>query len=130
MGKPALLLPSRRKGTSPRRAKRFALRCESLESRQLLSVGQGGFVASAILNSAVTAAQISASPVVSNQSSASTSVIEINYGSFSGISQIQIVFLGSTSAFSPSFGGGSSSFAQARQPRLRLRSEVMWAWAH
>ena len=48
MSTPALSFPLRRTGASMRRTRRttrFALQCEPLETRQLLSVGQAGFAA-------------------------------------------------------------------------------------
>jgi hypothetical protein len=111
----ALSLPLRRKNTPMRRARkttRFALHCEHLESRQLLSLGQTGLAAGLLANPSVGGSQLAIPATVSNFTQ-SNYVLEINYGTFGGLNQIQIVILGSAPLFSPtptssSSGAGSS----------------------
>ena len=69
MSTPALSLPLRRTGASMRRTRRttrFALHCEPLETRQLLSVGQTGLAAGVLVNPSAASAQISVPASVSN----------------------------------------------------------------
>jgi hypothetical protein len=115
MTTPGRSLPLNRRSSSTRRSRRitrFALHCEPLESRQLLSVGQSGFAAGAIPNPAISAPQISVPAQVYSPASASVSVIDINYGSLSGVFQLQVIVFNSGPVFSPtsapSFGGGGS----------------------
>jgi hypothetical protein len=95
-----------------RRSRRIALHCESLETRQLLSIGQTGLAAGVLVNPAAASAQISVPAIVSNYNAPSYATIEIEFGSFGGLNQIQIAFLGTAPVFSPiptSSSGGSGS---------------------
>ena len=116
MNTPTLSFPLRRTGASMRRTRRttrFALHCEPLESRQLLSVGQSGFAASAVLNAAITAAQIPVPAQVSNPPQASFSVIDVEFGSLSGVIQLQIIVFGNGGRFLADSG------AFVRRKRIR-----------
>jgi hypothetical protein len=96
----AMSFPLRGTGASMRRIRRttrFALQCEPLESRQLLSVGQAGFAASA----ATIAPQIPVQAQVFNPAQASVSVIDVEFGSLSGVVQLQIIVFGNGAIFSP-----------------------------
>jgi hypothetical protein len=95
-----------------RRSRRIALHCESLETRQLLSIGQTGLAAGVLVNPSAANGQISVPAIVSNYNAPSYATIEIEFGTFGGLNQIQIIFSGGTPVFSPtpisSFGGGGS----------------------
>ena len=98
------IVPSRRTGASTRRCRRttrFALRCESLESRQLLSVGQSGFAATAVLGTAATTPPIPVAAQVYNPASVNVEVFNVEFGSLSGVIQMQIVVFGNGAIFSP-----------------------------
>lgn len=95
-----------------RRTTRLAPRCESLENRQLLSIGQPG-LASGVLASPLFANPHLFSPVaVSNFVAPSSFNIEIQFGSFGGQTQIEVFFFGGGTLFSPtpasSPGGGGA----------------------
>ncbi len=82
------------------RAPRFALRCEPLESRQLLSVAQASLGALGVSNPIVAQTQISIPTAFHGFSAPGFTAVDVEIGTFSGLSQIQITFFG---------GGGSSS---------------------
>jgi hypothetical protein len=66
---PAQSFPLRRGGASVprnRRSRRFTLQCESLETRQLLSIGQTGLAAGVLVNPSAASAQIAVPAIVSN----------------------------------------------------------------
>jgi len=108
---PTLSVPSRRTGASMRRTRRttrFALHCEPLENRQLLSVGQAGFAAGAVLSTANMAPQIPVQVQIFNPAQASVSVIDVEVGSLSGVIQLQIIVFGSNPVFSPSPASSSA----------------------
>ena len=107
----------------PRRAMRFALQCELLESRQLLSIGQPGLASGLLLSSPFAGGHLSVPAAVSNFASTSSNVssnasgfsVQIVFASFGGLN-LEIAFFGGGQLFSPtpgpSFspaGGGSSS---------------------
>jgi hypothetical protein len=94
----------RRTGNSlrrTRRAIRFAILCEPLESRQLLSVGQSGVAANAFLNTATTAAQIPVSAQVFTPPQSNSSVLDVEFGSLSGVIELQFLVFGNGGVFSP-----------------------------
>jgi hypothetical protein len=98
--------PVRRTGASTRRTRRttrFALNCEPLESRQLLSVGQSGFAAGA----AMPAAQLAVPAQVFNAAPRSAPVVEIEFGSIAGVNQLQVIIFGVNGISSQTVGGGS-----------------------
>lgn len=89
--------------SKPRRSRpitRLPLHCETLESRQLLSVGQGALTAAALPNFTVPMT----APVVFALPASSYLNITIEFGSFAGLNQFQIN-LSSASNLSSSFGG-------------------------
>jgi hypothetical protein len=115
MSASTLSLPSRRRSDSVRRARktrRFALNCESLESRQLLSIGQTGLAAGILVNPSVASSQLSIPATVSNFNPPSYLNAEIQFGTFGGLNSVQVVFFGSGPLFAPtptpSSSGGSS----------------------
>ena len=67
------------------------MNCESLETRQLLSIGQPGFAAGVLANPAISAAMFSVPATVSNFTAPSIININIEFGTFGGLNQIQIV---------------------------------------
>jgi hypothetical protein len=83
------------------RTTRFALQCEPLETRQLLSVGQSGFAAGAVLNTAPIAFPIPVAAQVSSPTPPTISVIDVEFGSLSGVVQLQIIVFGSGAVFAP-----------------------------
>jgi hypothetical protein len=103
----ALTTPPRRVGTSGRRTRRttrFALACEALESRQLLSVGNTGLVAAAMPALTANQAHLAAPPSFS--SFGTTGFSPGQFGTFAAANQspiIVVVFGG----LSFSFNGGS-----------------------
>jgi hypothetical protein len=110
-------LPLRRRSASTRRIRRttrFALQCEPLESRQLLSVGQTSLAVGVLVNPSVASSQLSIPAIVSNFDPNAFLGIEIEFGAFGGLNQIQIAFLGTSPVFAPtstsSFGGSGSGF--------------------
>lgn len=115
MKTPAQSLPLRggsASATRSRRTRRFALQCESLETRQLLSIGQTGLAAGVLVNPSVANLQISVPAIVSNANASSYATIEIQFGTFGGLNQIQVVFYGGGPIFSPtpiSSSSGSGS---------------------
>jgi hypothetical protein len=103
-----LSFPSRRRGDSIRRTRRttrFALNCEPLESRQLLSVGQSGFGTGAAMAAAAPAAQLAVPAQVFNPAPSSISAAGIEFGTLAGVSQLQIIVFGAGGIFSQSFSG-------------------------
>src|SRR5271156_3847023 len=107
----------------PRRATRFALNCELLESRQLLSIGQPGLANGLLLSSPFASGHLSVPAAVSNFSSIASNVssnasgfnVQIVFASL-GSFNFEIAFFGGGQLFSPtpgpsfsSPGGGSSS---------------------
>jgi hypothetical protein len=112
---PTPSFPMRRAGALPRRTlrtTRFALQCEPLESRQLLSVGQSGLAAGAVQNTAPIAFPIPVAAQVSSPTPVTISVIDVEFGSLSGVVQLQIIVFGSGGVFapvqaSPTVGSGS-----------------------
>jgi hypothetical protein len=106
----------RRRGDSERRSRRptrFALHCESLENRQLLSIGQTGLAAGLLVNPSVTSAQISISAPASSVVPAGAVSIEINIGTLAGLNQVEIFVAGGGPTFAPtstaSAGNGGSA---------------------
>jgi hypothetical protein len=103
----ALTTPPRRVGTSvrrTRRTRRFALACEALESRQLLSVGSTGLVAAAMPTLAANQAQLAAPPSFS--SFGITSFSSGQMGTFGAPNQAPVI-VGAFGAISFSFNDGS-----------------------
>jgi hypothetical protein len=104
----ALSTPPRRLGASVRRTRRttrFALACESLESRQLLSVGNTGLVSAAMPALSATQAQFAAPPVFS--SFGATGLSSGQFGAFSAVNQSPIIVV--VFGVVPfSFSGGSN----------------------
>jgi hypothetical protein len=93
-----------------RKTTRFALRCETLESRQLLSLGQTGFAAGMLATPAVSSAQVSIPAIVSTFNSPSYANVEIVIGTFGGLNQIQISSqTGGGPLFSPTPSSSSGS---------------------
>jgi len=98
------------------RATRFALGCEPLENRQLLSVGQASLGALALSNPVAAQTQIAVPTTFFGNAPTGFMAIDIEIGTISGLSQIQISFvgggtgilfsLGEGQVFSSSFGGG------------------------
>ena len=72
----------RRLGRRSRRIRRFALQCESLESRQLLSIGQTGLAAGVLVNPSAANGQVSVPAIVSNYNAPSYQTIEIEFGTY------------------------------------------------
>jgi hypothetical protein len=105
---------------------RFALNCEYLESRQLLSVGQSGLAAGMLANPSAVSAQIFIPATVSNFAPPSFFLIEIEFGTFGGLNQIQTTSFGSSPLFAPTPGsplgalGGSSGNSSNSQTGLGL----------
>jgi hypothetical protein len=100
--------PLRRPNVSvrrPRRTRRFALACESLESRQLLSVGNTGLVSAAVPALSAAQAQFAAPPVFS-----SLATNGLSSGQFAALSAVNqspiIVVVFGVVPFS--FSGGSN----------------------
>jgi hypothetical protein len=87
-----------------RRITRFPLHCEGLESRQLLSIGQGSLTAAALPATFTNPAAVFNPPVVLSLPGVSFSSIQFEIGSLSGFN-VQISF-GGNGGFSSSFGGG------------------------
>ena len=114
MTTPAPSFPLRGGGSARlgRRTRRFTLQCESLETRQLLSIGQTGLAAGVLANPSAASAQIAVPAIVSNYNAPSYATIEIEFGTYGGLNQIEIAFYGGTPIFSPtptsSSGGGNS----------------------
>jgi hypothetical protein len=103
----ALATPPRRVGTSvrrTRRTRRFALACEALESRQLLSVGSTGLVAAAMPALTANQAQLAAPPSFS--SFGITSFSPGQMGTFAAPNQTPVI-VGAFGAISFSFNDGS-----------------------
>jgi hypothetical protein len=103
---PTLSLSLRRTGASTRRtrrATRFALNCEPLESRQLLSVSQMGAAA----GSAMPAAQLAVPAQIFNTALPSAPVVEVEFGSIAGVNQLQVVFFGVNGISSQTVGTDS-----------------------
>ena len=96
-----------------RRTTRFALHCEPLETRQLLSIGQTGLAAGVLLNpSAASAADFRSGDRSPITTPPSYLTIEIEFGTYGGLNQIQIIFSAAAPVFSPtpaSSSGGSGS---------------------
>jgi hypothetical protein len=80
---------------------RFPLRCEGLESRQLLSVAPGGFGSGAVPSPFLNTGQGVTPAVVLSLPAGSLATIEIEFGSLAGFTAFQFNFSG---------GGGFSSF--------------------
>ena len=92
MSNTALTTPPRREGTSVRRTRRttrFALACEALESRQLLSAGNTGLVAAAM--PALTAAQAQFAAPPSFSSFGTNAFSSGQFGTFSAANQSPII---------------------------------------
>ena len=110
---------SRCRCAQPRRATRFALNCELLESRQLLSIGQPGLASGLLLNSPLVSGQPSVpvavasfTPAISNVSTGFS--VQIIFATMGNLN-FEIAFFGGGQLFSPtpgpsfaSGGGGSS----------------------
>jgi len=107
------LLRTRASMRRTRRTTRFAIHCEPLENRQLLSVGQSGFAAGALLNAANTAAQIPVSAQVFTPPQATFSVIDVEFGSLSGVIELQFIVFGNAGAFSPTQAPSSAGSGSA-----------------
>jgi hypothetical protein len=73
-----------------RRTTRFALNCEPLESRQLLSVGQMGAAAGSVMP----AAQLAVPAQIFNTAPPIAPAVEVEFGSIAGVNQLQVIFFG------------------------------------
>jgi hypothetical protein len=108
VNKMALSIPPRRRGVSVRRIRRttrFALACESLESRQLLSLGNSGLVAAGIPPLSTAQAQFAAPPIFS--SFGNTGFSPGQFGTFAAQNQSPIIVI-VVGVLPFSFNGGSN----------------------
>ena len=88
--------PTRRRSDTQHRARRtvrFALRCEHLESRQLLSIGQTGPAAGVLASALVPRAQVASPPAASSVGVSSDSSSAAKFGAPGGLNDAQVGFL-------------------------------------
>ena len=88
--------PRRRRSDTQHRARRtvrFALCCEHLESRQLLSIGQTGPAAGVLASRSVPAAQFASPPAASSVGVSSDSSSAAKFGTPGGLNDAQVGFL-------------------------------------
>ena len=88
--------PTRRRSATRHRARRtarFALRCEHLESRQLLSIGQTGLAAGVLASHSVPAAQVASPPAASSVGVSSDSSSAAKFGTPGSLNDGQVGFL-------------------------------------
>ncbi len=101
----ATITPTRRRANSVRRTTRFVLACESLESRQLLSVGNSGLVAPGILPLSAAQSQFAAPPIFSNFGNSGFSSGQFGSLNAQNESPIIVIVVG---VLPVSFNGGSN----------------------
>jgi hypothetical protein len=88
--------PTRRRSATQHRARRtarFALRCEHLESRQLLSIGQTGLTAGVLASHFVPVAEVASPPAASSVGVSSDSSSAAKSGTPGGLNDGQVGFL-------------------------------------
>jgi hypothetical protein len=108
VSKMALSTPPRRLAVSIRRTRRttrFALACESLESRQLLSVGNTGLVSAAVPALSAAQAHFAAPPIFSSFGTSGFSSGQ--FGTFAAVNQSPIIVFAVVGIVPISFNGGS-----------------------
>ena len=101
----ATITPTRRRANSVRRTTRFVLACESLESRQLLSVGNSGLVAPGILPLSRRPIAVRRTPIFSNFGNSGFSSGQFGSLNAQNESPIIVIVVG---VLPVSFNGGSN----------------------